>query len=275
MAYVQPGHWYHQGFSDEDLYFFGQSIQKNGGVAGIHFTVEKFHPRKTPKPKKGSVNKAWFDLWKEVPASSVPEKVLSGVASVQQRDPRRSAARDSHSEHARNKCPPGWKKTRKIAGCYSPEEERLSEVEDSFHSKAVYREHIRGRLAGYLSSEEDARMTVKAYASFIDHGWKEHASVGQVFEAILKHREHRTAHLAKTRETKKGFFASLFGGRDPSLRSQKLASLNPHDLNQCAFLAWSKMRPLGTFKREFTKRGWDLAIIHPKTNREVYRWRSS
>lgn len=68
--YVQPK----AGWDNEDIYFYPQKKQKNGGVSGL-----MKHDDGRGKSKKTSIDKMSLRMWKEVPESDVPPKVKSRI----------------------------------------------------------------------------------------------------------------------------------------------------------------------------------------------------
>ncbi len=74
---MKIGEWYVQHFSDQEVYFQARAEQKNGGMAGVHYTVDLMRPRAKAKPKKSSVSAHEVRhigraLWRWIPASDVP-----------------------------------------------------------------------------------------------------------------------------------------------------------------------------------------------------------
>lgn len=62
------------GWGNEDIYFFPQKKQKNGGVSGL-----MKHDDGRGHAKKNSIDKMSLRQWKEVPESDVPTKVKSRI----------------------------------------------------------------------------------------------------------------------------------------------------------------------------------------------------
>jgi len=73
---MQVGEWYIQSFSDKDIYFHVESVQKNGGMSGTQIEIDHTRPRANPKSKKTSVPVSFQRLWSKSgpPSHEGPEK---------------------------------------------------------------------------------------------------------------------------------------------------------------------------------------------------------
>jgi hypothetical protein len=74
---MKIGEWYVQRFSDQEMFFQARDHQKNGGMAGIFYTIDMMRPRAKAKPKKGSVSAHEVRhlgraLWRWIPPMDVP-----------------------------------------------------------------------------------------------------------------------------------------------------------------------------------------------------------
>lgn len=78
---MKIGQWYVQRFSDQELFFQARAYQKNGGMAGVLYTVDLLRPRAKAKPKKSSVwaheiraisQQSPHALWRWIDVASVP-----------------------------------------------------------------------------------------------------------------------------------------------------------------------------------------------------------
>lgn len=74
-AWMTPGRWYVQKFSDQELYFRMAETLKNGNFSGSMITLDLTRPRARPKAKKISVFKTDVHLWKEISEADVPASV--------------------------------------------------------------------------------------------------------------------------------------------------------------------------------------------------------
>jgi hypothetical protein len=74
---MKIGEWYVQRFSDQHLYFQALAPQKNGGMAGVAYTVDLTRPRAKAKPKKSSVSAHEVRhlgqaLWRWISVADIP-----------------------------------------------------------------------------------------------------------------------------------------------------------------------------------------------------------